>query len=239
MVSAETARSVVGIIGNVISIGLFLSPVPTFCRIIKNKAVEDYSPLPYIATVLNCMLWIFYGLPIVHEHSVLVVTTNSVGLVLELIYLAIFYTYAAGQKNGRKKVAIGLAIEVVFVAVVAVITMLTLHSHERRSMMVGIIADFFNILMYISPLTVMKQVITTKSVKYMPFYLSLTNHLNGCIWTCYALIKFDIYVLVCNIIGAFAGAAQLILYGVYYSKTPKDDDINHHARKNRISELQL
>jgi solute carrier family 50 protein (sugar transporter) len=63
--------------------------------------VEDFSPDPYIATVLNCMFWVFYGLPIVHPDSILVVTINSVGLVLELIYLAIFYTYAGKQKNGR------------------------------------------------------------------------------------------------------------------------------------------
>lgn len=55
----------------------------------------------------------------------------------------------------QKKVLIGLAGEVVFVVIIAVITMLTLHTHEKRSMMVGIICDIFNIMMYVSPLTVM------------------------------------------------------------------------------------
>lgn len=41
------------------------------------------------------------------------------------------------------------------------------------------------------------KVIKTKSVKYMPFWLSLANFLNGVAWTTYALIHpFDIYVLV-------------------------------------------
>lgn len=40
------------------------------------------------------------------------------------------------------------------------------------------------------------KVITTKSVEYMPFFLSLANFANGCIWTAYALIKLDIYILV-------------------------------------------
>lgn len=57
--------------------------------------------MPYVATVLNCLFWVFYGMPFVHPDSLLVVTINSVGLVLELIYLAIFYIYAAEQKNGR------------------------------------------------------------------------------------------------------------------------------------------
>ncbi|KAM4124922.1 hypothetical protein ACJW30_01G271500 [Castanea mollissima] len=222
VMSAESIRNVIGIIGNVISFGLFLSPVPTFYRIIKNKAVEDFSPIPYIATVLNCIFWVFYGMPFVHPDSLLVVTINSVGLGLELIYLAIFYTYAAKQNNGR--VLLGLSVEVIFAAIIIIITMTTLHTYKKRSLLVGVICDIFNTLMYVSPLTVMKQVITTKSVEYMPFYLSLTNFLNGSIWTAYALIKFDIYVLVSNGIGAVSGAAQLILYAIYYRTTPKRND---------------
>ena len=40
------------------------------------------------------------------------------------------------------------------------------------------------------------KVIKTKSVEYMPFLLSLVNFLNGCCWTAYALIRFDLYVTV-------------------------------------------
>ncbi|KAL0014292.1 hypothetical protein SO802_001361 [Lithocarpus litseifolius] len=224
VMNSHSIRNVIGIIGNVISFGLFLSPVPTFSRIIKNKAVEDFSPIPYIAIVLNCIFWVFYGMPFVHPDSLLVVTINSVGLGLSLIYLAIFYTYAAKQKNGRKKVILGLSVEVIFAAIIIIITMTTLHTYKKRSLMVGVICDIFNILMYVSPLTIMKQVITTKSVEYMPFYLSLTNFLNGSIWTAYALIKFDIYMLVSNGIGAVSGAAQLILYAIYYRTTPKHND---------------
>ena len=40
------------------------------------------------------------------------------------------------------------------------------------------------------------KVIKTKSVEYMPFLLSLVSFLNGCCWTAYALIRFDLYVTV-------------------------------------------
>lgn len=40
------------------------------------------------------------------------------------------------------------------------------------------------------------RVIKTKSVKYMPFYLSLANFANGIVWFIYALIKLDPFVLV-------------------------------------------
>jgi solute carrier family 50 protein (sugar transporter) len=43
------------------------------------------------------------------------------------------------------------------------------------------------------------KVIKTKSVEYMPFFLSLVSFLNGVCWISYALIKFNLYVIVSNI----------------------------------------
>ncbi|XVE67947.1 hypothetical protein DITRI_Ditri09bG0028700 [Diplodiscus trichospermus] len=222
MVSADVARTIVGIIGNVISFFLFASPIPTFVNIYKKKTVEEFKPDPYIATVMNCSLWVFYGLPFVHPNSTLVVTTNCIGLTMELIYLTIFFIYA--PKKGRIKVVGWLCVEVIFLGVVASCTLLLRKTHDQRSTVVGILCVIFVVLMYVSPLTVMMKVIKTKSVKYMPFCLSLANFLNGIIWVIYALLRFDLYILIGNGLGTLSGAMQLILYACYYSSTPKDDD---------------
>ncbi|CAK9322586.1 unnamed protein product [Citrullus colocynthis] len=232
MLTATEARNIVGIIGNVISFGLFLSPLPTFWKIHKSKSVEEFKPDPYIATVLNCMFWVFYGMPFVHPDSTLIVTINGIGLVIELVYLAFFCWYA--DSKARKRVSVCLVIEVVFVAIVALVTLLALHGTKKRSLLVGIICDIFNVIMYASPLTIMAKVIRTKSVKYMPFTLSLANFLNGCIWTAYALIKFDIYVLVSNGLGAISGFLQLLLYGYYSVCRPTKEDTDP-----KTSEVQL
>ncbi|KAJ0113116.1 hypothetical protein Patl1_02725 [Pistacia atlantica] len=162
---------------------------------------------------------------VVHPDSTLVITINAIGLVMELIYLSIFWYYDH-QNRGRKKVAIGLSGEVVFVAVVAIITMVAFHTHNSRSFFVGVICDVFNIIMYASPLTIVKKVITTGSVEYMPFYLSLAGFTNGCIWTAYALIKLDYFILISNGLGSLFGLVQLIIYGIHYRSTPqKGQDI--------------
>ncbi|KAK8969780.1 Bidirectional sugar transporter SWEET6b [Platanthera guangdongensis] len=221
MVSADTARNVVGIIGNVISFGLFLSPVPTFVQIWKRKAVEKFSPIPYLATLLNCMLWVFYGLPFVHPNSILVVTINGTGLVLEGIYLTIFFIYS--PKKLRVKVIKILSGELAFVAVVAAVVLTTAHTYEKRSLMVGILCVIFGTCMYASPLAAMKHVIKTKSVKYMPFWLSFAGFLNGLCWTSYALIKFDIFITIPNGLGAIFGFLQLLLYVCYCGCTPVEE----------------
>ncbi|KAJ0985820.1 hypothetical protein J5N97_004176 [Dioscorea zingiberensis] len=179
--------------GNILTFGLFLSPVPTFWKIIKRKDVEDFSPIPYLATLMNCILWVFYGLPFVHPNSLLIVTINGFGLVVEVVYIIILFIY--GRKL-RKKMSGILAAEITFMAVVALIVLLVGHTVKTRSKIVGSLCVIFGICMYAAPLSVMKLVVATKSVKYMPFFLSLAGCLNGIDWAIYGFIHFDIFVVV-------------------------------------------
>lgn len=222
MADADTIRTIVGIIGNVISFFLFLSPGPTFVKILKAKSVMEFKPDPYIATVLNCAVWVFYGMPFVHPDSLLVITINGFGLAIELLYVSIFFIYSDWAK--RRKIIIALIIEAIFMAILIFITLTFLHGTKDRSMLIGIVAIVFNVIMYTSPLTVMKKVITTKSVKYMPFYLSLANFANGIVWAIYALLKFDPYILIPNGLGSVSGLVQLILYATFYRTTNWDED---------------
>ncbi|PAN17829.1 hypothetical protein PAHAL_3G157700 [Panicum hallii] len=227
MVSPDAVRDIVGIIGNVISFGLFLSPLPTFIQIVQKGDVEKFVPDPYLATFLNCALWVFYGLPIVHPNSILVVTINGAGLVIETVYLSIFFAYSPRPK--RLKMLGVLAVELVFVAAVVAGVLLGAHDTDKRSLVVGSICIFFGTLMYAAPLTVMKRVITTKSVEYMPFTLSFVSFLNGICWTTYALIRFDIFITIPNGLGTLLGLAQLILYFCYYGSTPKPSDDSNNS----------
>ncbi|PRQ58519.1 putative SWEET sugar transporter [Rosa chinensis] len=225
------ARFVVGVVGNVISGGLFLSPIPTFIQIWRKKDVEAFDPRPYLTTVLNCLFWCYYGLPFVNPNSILVVTINGIGLFIELIYLIIFFYYAAAK--GRKRVATYFICELILFGALVAATMLAIPEHKTamnrplRAVVVGAICDFFNVLMYGSPLFNVRDVIKTRSVKYMPFTLLVANFLNGCCWTSYALIgKVDYFILISNGLGAIFGAFQLIVYARYYKTTPKDEDLS-------------
>ncbi|KAL8042036.1 hypothetical protein ABFX02_09G024000 [Erythranthe guttata] len=143
---------------------------PTFIKIWKEKSVQSFKPDPYIATVLNCAMWVFYGMPFVHPDSLLVATINGVGFFIEIAYLTIFFTFSDWPKR--------------------------------------------------------KRVIKTKSVKFMPFYLSLANLLNGAVWSVYASVKLDLNVLIPNGLGTLSGLVQVVLYVTYYRSTKRDDDVS-------------
>ncbi|KDO76618.1 hypothetical protein CISIN_1g044881mg, partial [Citrus sinensis] len=204
---------------NIISLFLFLSPVPTFVEIVKKGTVEQYSAAPYLATLLNCMVWVLYGLPMVHPHSILVITINGSGTAIEVVYIILFVLHS--DKKKRIKVMLVVLVEVIFVALVALLVLTLLHSTKQRSMAVGIICILFNIMMYASPLSVMKLVITTKSVEYMPFFLSLMSLANGIAWTTYAFLPFDQFIAIPNGLGTLLGVAQVILYACYYKSTKR------------------
>lgn len=126
---------------------------PTFVQIWKRKAVEQYSATPYLATLVNCMAWVLYGLPIVHPNSLLVVTVNGAGTVIEFLYIIVFIIYS--DKKKRVKVILIVVVELIFTAALATMVLNLAHTTKKRSAIVGFICIFFNIAMYASPLSVM------------------------------------------------------------------------------------
>ncbi|KAF7151885.1 hypothetical protein RHSIM_Rhsim02G0248500 [Rhododendron simsii] len=153
MVSKEAARTAVGVLGNIISFLLFMSPVPTFVQICKKGSVEQYSPAPYLGTFINCGLWAVYGLPAVHPHSLLVTSINGAGMAIELVYLLLFIRYCDRKK--RLQVLLVMVVELVVVGVVAFLVLTLAHTTKLRSTIVGSIAMLGNVIMYAAPLSVM------------------------------------------------------------------------------------
>ncbi|KAG8374563.1 hypothetical protein BUALT_Bualt10G0008500 [Buddleja alternifolia] len=158
-------------------------------------------------------------MPMVHPHSTLVVTINGTGFGIEIVYLSLFLIFSESKKRLRL-VAIVVA-ECIFMVVLALLILTLVHTAKLRSTIVGSICMAGNIMMYAAPLSVMKLVITTRSVEYMPFFLSLFSFLNGVSWTAYALIKFDPFIVTPNGMGTVLGLAQLLLYTTFYRSTKR------------------
>jgi solute carrier family 50 protein (sugar transporter) len=59
--------------------------------------------MPYIYSLLNCLICMWYGLPFVSYGVVLVVTVNSIGAAFQLAYAAVFIAFA----NAKERVGTG------------------------------------------------------------------------------------------------------------------------------------
>lgn len=202
---------IIGVIGNVLSFLVFLSPIKTFWRIVKNKSTEEFESAPYVITVLNSSLWVYYGLT--KPGAYLVATINIVGVILETAYVILYLIYASPTLRAKTWMMV-IILDVGFFGAVVLVTKLAV-GEEMEVSVIGIVCACFNILMYASPLAVMRTVINMKSVEYMPFLLSFFLFLNGGVWGFYAILDKDIFLGLPNAIGCFFGAIQLILYMIY------------------------
>ncbi|RRT74800.1 hypothetical protein B296_00001595 [Ensete ventricosum] len=188
-------------------------------------------------------MWVLYGLPMVHPHSTLVLTINVSGLVIELVYVLVFLGCSHGDQ--RRRVLLVLLLEIAFVGAVGALVLTLVHSHERRSLIAGVLCVVFGTGMYAAPLAAMvgldldglqRQVIRTRSVEFMPLPLSLASFLNGLCWTTYATIRFDLFITVSrssssqslmldnsipNGLGVAFAVAQLALHMVYHGSTAR------------------
>ncbi|KAH9749242.1 Bidirectional sugar transporter SWEET2a [Citrus sinensis] len=218
---------------NIFAFVLFVSPIPTFRRILRNKSTEQFSGLPYICSLLNCLITLWYGMPLVSPGIILVATVNSVGAVFQLIYVSIFISYAEkaikvillcliglviGMMRNSLKIS-GLLIAVFLVFLAIVFTSMEVFDSNGRRLFVGYLSVASLISMFASPLFIIKLVIKTRSVEFMPFYLSLSNFLMSLSFLAYGLFKDDPFIYVPNGIGTLLGIAQVMLYSYYSTKS--------------------
>ncbi|RZC53093.1 hypothetical protein C5167_011946 [Papaver somniferum] len=131
--AALTISFIVGVIGNIISILVFLSPITTFRGIVKKKATENFKGIPYICTLL--------------------ITVNGAGAVLQVIYVTLFIIYAPRDSKIKHLKLAGI-VNVGFYGAVLLITLLATHGGLRLTV-VGFICAGFTLGMYGAPLGVM------------------------------------------------------------------------------------
>jgi solute carrier family 50 protein (sugar transporter) len=221
MGGVEEAKVALGIVGNVICISMFLSPAPTFWKIFKARSTLQYSGLPYALTLFNCMLWVLYGNPMVLKGGTLILIVNAAGAAISICFLTVFLTYT--NKEGRRIIGPLVATEVAATATIALILFLAIPHQPTRKLVSGTLCVLVTVAMYGAPLSVMKMVIQTKSVEYMPFLLSLFMTLNTSIWTGYGAVSKDIFVIIPNCVGLAFGICQLLLHCIYRKTDAKPD----------------
>ncbi|KAK6131491.1 hypothetical protein DH2020_034768 [Rehmannia glutinosa] len=187
----------------------------------KKRSTEQFSGIPYVMTLLNCLLAAWYGLPFISKDNYLVSVINGTGAVIETVYVLIFLIFAP-KKEKAKILGLLLCILAIF-STIALVSVFAFHGKpKKKQLLCGFAATVFSIIMYASPLSVMRMVIKTKSVEYMPFLLSLFVFLCGTSWFTYGLIGKDKFLYIPNGFGSLLGAMQLILYAIY--RNNKGDD---------------
>lgn len=205
-----------GLLGNLISFMTYLAPIPTFYRIYKCKSTEGFQSVPYVVALFSAMLWIYYAL--VKTNEVLLITINAAGCVIEIVYIVMFLAYAPR----KAKVSTAKIFVLLNVGIFGLILLLTLLLSEgqKRVVSLGWVCVAFSVSVFVAPLSIIRHVIRTRSVEYMPFSLSLSLTLSAVVWCLYGLLIKDKYVALPNVLGFIFGVVQMGLYVFYMNATP-------------------
>ncbi|KAK6925950.1 SWEET sugar transporter [Dillenia turbinata] len=242
---ADKIHLAVGVMGNAASMLLYAAPLLTFSRVIKKKSTEEFSCVPYIIALLNCLLYTWYGLPIVSHkwENFPVVTINGLGILLEFSFIIIYIWFASAKAKARNLVKIVMIVVPVLLAfcITALVSAFAFHDHRHRKVFVGSVGLVASVAMYGSPLVAVKQVIQTKSVEFMPFYLSFFSFLASSLWLAYGLLSHDIFLASPNLVGSPLGILQLVLYCKYRKNVimeePEKPDMEKHGEMLKHQKL--
>ncbi|XP_027190265.1 bidirectional sugar transporter SWEET10 isoform X2 [Cicer arietinum] len=208
---------------------VFLAPVPTFYQIYKKKSTEGFQSIPYVVALLSAMLWIYYALA-KREHSFLLLTINTFGVGVESLYIAIFLV-CASHKARLSTIKLLVLCNVFGFGGMVVSTLYLTKASERISI-IGWVCLVFNIGVFASPLGIIKKVIETRSVAFMPLSLSFFLSLNAIMWFFYGFLLNDYYIALPNTLGFLFGIVQMVIYLIYKNSNEVDpkklQELNGH-----------
>ncbi|KAL8523524.1 hypothetical protein ACS0TY_013473 [Phlomoides rotata] len=159
-------------------------------------------------------MWIYYAF--LKPDTTLLITNNSVGCFIQTINICFFLFYA--PKPARLK-TLGLifGLNVVGLGLIVVLTQF-LTKGTTRGEVVGWICLVFSLCGFVAPLGVVRQIIRTKSVEYMPPFLhSFFLTLSAVMWFFYGLLRkdYNIAMQIPNVLGFIFGVIQMGLYVMY------------------------
>ncbi|XP_020224475.1 bidirectional sugar transporter SWEET9 [Cajanus cajan] len=200
-----------GLLGNIVSFLVFLAPLPTFYTIYKNKSSEGFQSIPYVVALLSALLLLYYGF--IKTNATLIITINCIGCAIEVSYLTMYIIYAPKKQKISTMVLI-LICDVGGFGLTMLISTFAVKGINRVHA-VGWICAIFNIAVFAAPLSIMRRVIKTKSVEYMPFSLSLFLTLCATMWFFYGFFDKDYFIMLPNVLGFLFGISQMILYMIY------------------------
>uniref|UniRef100_A0A6N2KYN3 Bidirectional sugar transporter SWEET n=1 Tax=Salix viminalis TaxID=40686 RepID=A0A6N2KYN3_SALVM len=203
-----TCKDAAGIAGNIFAFGLFENHQKPFNGTVLGVAV-------YICTNELLDLHVVRH-ALISADNLLVVTVNSIGTVFQSAYLILFIIYAEGK---TKVSMIALLLGVLGVFAMIVVGSLQIHDQMIRWISVGSLTVVSLISMFASPLFIINLVVRTKSVEFMPFYLSLSTFLMSTSFLLYGVLNFDAFIYVPNGIGTILGIMQLLLYFHFKKKS--------------------
>ncbi|XP_048330596.2 bidirectional sugar transporter SWEET14-like [Ziziphus jujuba] len=217
------------IVGNIITFLVYLAPITTFHKVYKKQSTEGFQSLPYVVELFGSMLSIYYAI-LKQEVLLDLIAINSVGSLIETLYIALFLFFAP-KKSRMQTIHLVLLIALGY-GLMVILTLFLANGHKRIQI-VGWICLIFNLIVFAAPLCIMRKVIRTRSVEFMPFPLLFLQTLGAVTGFFYWLLLKDYKFAFANVLGFIFGIVQMGLYIAYRNRKEISQEPMVNPRRNQ------
>jgi len=190
------------------TVGLFLTGIQICNRIYRMHTTGDISGFPFVATLVNCTLWLLYGYT-ANNSTIMIV--NFIGATLQMFYALTYLRYTPDRNSYIH--LIGSA--VLFLAAVLFYFQFLVSDREIAAFRAGLIASVATVIMFGSPLASLREVVQKQSTESLSLALCFANFIVPIEWVLYGILINDKFVQVPNFLGAILGFIQVSLFYKY------------------------
>lgn len=210
-----------------------LEVIPT----IKEEGVGKLPILPYLSIAINGTIWSTYGFLL---SNISIWAPMSIPGILGYYYCYVYYKKCPADADWlpgtptQTMIGAGLMLSTVFGCA-------TLLPMELSVQILGILGNITCVCMFGGPLSAIREVIQTKSTKYLPFGYTCISFLNSGAWTLFGISLLDPYLAFPCVLGLFSSTVQLGLFARYgfHSEEPKQKEVTVGNRSQIPSSLVL
>lgn len=199
-------------IGVLTSTLLYLSPFSAVQLAQKNKDAGSLNPIPLSIMAISSLCWLVYGLSI---RDAYVTLSNVPGCVISLWYVVTILPLLWNDSYNLKQTQTLLVSLSGLTIGIWTWLSLTRKTMGQISSILGMYASLLFILLSGSPLSTIRNVVSTKSSKSILMKLTVAQVVNTTLWSAYGTAIRDRFVWGPNLVGLMFGLVQLLLKIVY------------------------
>lgn len=189
---------------------LYLAPIQAMHMIRSDQGVALLPLLPYSSMCIAATLFTLYSI-LISDTTLLV--PNAIGAVSGLCFV-MFYTYYSRTSITFQHLSVFLAL----LLGIMVVYLVTPHTSALADTF-GYTADACVVAMFMGPLTVMREVVTNRNARIIPWAFTAVSLVNCTMWVLYGtLVLLDPVVIVPNVLGLASSLVQLSLIYAYPNK---------------------
>lgn len=193
-------------LGVVLSLALYLSPMPAVLRVIRERRLDDLNTTPIALMVLSTVTWTGYGCALPNRY---IIAASGPG-----IALTIWYVVSVLPLMGSDPGLATFRMLIVSAAIISTNEWTFAHlwlPESQRKIFMGGFATTISVILYASPLSTAVEVIRARDAGSILASLTIAQLLNCGMWAAYGLAIEDPWISVPNVLGVGLAGLQLLL----------------------------